>query len=83
MRLNIGGISDYSKVSVLVLDEDFNPISGYSKEECCEIMENGFAVPVCWQRKMNVYQERPIRIRVDFEGIRPEDVRLYGVYLEE
>ena len=83
VRLNIGGISDYSKVSVSVLDEDFNPISGYSKEECCEIMENGFAVPVCWQRKMNVYQERPIRIRVDFEGIRPEDVRLYGVYLEE
>ena len=80
--LNVSGLSDYSRISVSVLDENFQTLPGYGREECNEVMENGYRIPVSWQRKLAVSCGQPVRIRVDFEGIRPEDVRLYAVYLD-
>lgn len=83
LSLNIGGLNEYSKVQVSVLDEDFQPLPGYGADKCTSICENGFHVPVAWGNKLVINAERPIRIRIDFGGIRPEDVALYAAYLEE
>lgn len=83
IELNVSGISDYSKVSVSILYENFAPIPGYGRVECNEIMESGYQVPVSWQHKLMVNGQKKFRVRVDFEGVRPEDVKLYAVYLKE
>jgi len=80
--LNVDGISEYNKISVSILDKNFNTIKGYSSNECIPLSENGFKTLVRWHKQMSVCSKDPIRIRIDFEGIRPEDLKLYAVYLE-
>jgi hypothetical protein len=82
VSLNVSGICEYSKISVSVLDEDYNALPGYSAVECSELTEGGFKLPVIWQNKITVNSGRPIRLKIDFGGIRPEDIKLYAIYLE-
>lgn len=82
VSLNIDGLSEYSAIRVSVLDEHFNPLPGYTAADCVQIVENGFKAPVRWGNKRTVQADRPVRLRIDFEGIRPEDLRLYAVYVE-
>ena len=82
VSLNVSGLGQYSKMKVSVLDGSFRPLRGYGPEECGEIETNGLKVPVSWGNKMMVSQEEPIRLRIDFCGVRPEDIALYAVYLE-
>ena len=44
--------------------------------------EPGLAQPVVWGDKKEVITNGPIRIRVDFTGVRPEDLRLYAIYVQ-
>jgi hypothetical protein len=84
VTLNADGLSDYSFIKVGILDEQFNPIPAYSSESGQPIKTSGFEQIVRWQSKEVIKDlDHPIRIRVDFSGLRPEDIKLYAVYLEE
>lgn len=80
--LNISGLGEYSKMRVSVLDEAFQPVPGYGADECELIGENGLRVPVAWGNKLVIHSDKPVRLRIDFCGIRPEDISLYAVYVE-
>ena len=82
VSLNIDGLGEYSAVRVSVLDAQFNAVEGYGAEDCGSIAKNGFKVPVNWGNKMVIHHDKPIRLRIDFDGIRPEDISLYAVYVE-
>ena len=82
IALNVDGIGEYSGLTVAVLDERFNPIPGYSAEDFVPLATSGLAQPISWQGRSAVSDPGvPIRLRIDFTGIRPEDVQLYAVYL--
>ncbi len=81
--MNIDGLSEYSKVTVNILDEQLRKIPGYSRAECIAPQESGLRQLVRWKNQKVVEEvEGPMRIRVNFEGVRPEDLKLYAVYIE-
>ena len=81
--VNVDGISEYSHVSVEVLDEQFNPLVGYTKDVFIGPRASGLRQPVQWRdRDLIEPVDGRVRIRASIEGIRPEDVRLYAIYLE-
>ncbi len=82
--LNVGDLDDYSTVSVEVLDKRFRPIPGYTRDTCLAPTLGGFRELVRWQERDTIkYTDGRIRIRVNFSGVRPEDAKVYAVYLEE
>ncbi len=84
LSLNIDRLSEYSGVSVEILDERLNSLPGYSRENCDLLRENGYNQLITWGgRDVIAHQAGRIRIRIDFTGIRPEDIHLYAIYLTE
>ncbi len=82
--MNIDGLSKYSQISVEILDEKFKEIPGYTQDTCISPQESGLGQLVRWQdRQMIEKVKSPVRIRVNFKGIRPEDLKLYAVYIED
>ena len=44
--------------------------------------ESGLRIPVSWKEKgKNLDVKGPFRLVVYFEGLRPEDVKLYAIYV--
>lgn len=82
MSLNVDGLSNGNRITVEVLDERFRPVPEYGREEYIS-RESGLYQPVEWESQRTVGGLASIRVRVDFEGIRPEDIRLYAVYVTE
>jgi hypothetical protein len=80
ISLNVAGLNDLSKVKVSVLDEKFLPLPGYTALDCSGPLQPGLRQPVQWGARERVANSGPIRIRVDFAGVRPEEVKLYAVY---
>ena len=87
--VNVEGINDNSSITVEILDKQFKPVLGYDRSECVGPAGDGFAVPVGWTEHKTIGgaaaagpANGEIRLRVDFTGVRPEDVRLYAVYIE-
>ncbi|MBM4094703.1 MAG: hypothetical protein FJ276_35640 [Planctomycetes bacterium] len=82
--LNADDLDEYSTVSIEVLDEQFRPISGYGRDACLTPTEDGFRQPVTWQGHETVEPtDGRIRLRGNFGGIRPEDARIYAIYVQE
>ena len=81
ISLNVSGIGENSSIKVTVLDEQFRPIPGYEAGQCTGPSRPGLREVVSWGDKKTITANKPIRLRVDFGGIRPEDVRLYAAYL--
>ena len=84
MFLNVDDIDQYSKVSVALLDEQFRPIPGYTHDECLAPGSSGLREAVCWRDHQSIDSVgQKIRVRLDFDGVRQEDAKVYAVYLEE
>jgi hypothetical protein len=81
ISLNISGLNEWSKVKVTVMNERFQPLAGYAASDCSEPMQSGLRQIVRWGGKDRITSAGPIRVRVDFAGVRPEDVKLYAVYV--
>ena len=82
VAMNIDGLSEHSNVSVEIQNERFEPIPGYTAEDCTEPIESGLRKEVRWgEQEVLGGMKGPVRIRVNFEGIRPEDVKLFAIYL--
>ena len=80
--LNIDGLSEYAQVTVEILNERFRPVAGYAAGDCLPL-ESGLRQPVAWRnRRLVDGTGGPIRIRLNYTGIRPEDPRLYAIYVE-
>lgn len=81
--MNVDGVSDFSKISVEILDTEFRAIPGYSGDRCMAPTESGLRQPVRWQDRETVKKEGgSIRVRVNFGGIRLEDLKVYTIYVE-
>lgn len=81
VALNIDDLSEYAKVSVEILDEFFKPLKGYSSKECLPI-ESGLQQRVTWKNHKLVEKKNgAFRIRLNYSGIRPEDPKLYAIYV--
>jgi hypothetical protein len=82
ISLNVAGLNELSKVKVSVLDERFQELAGFGAADCTAPEKSGLRQRVQWGAKDRVTLSGPIRIRVDFGGVRPEDLKLYTVYVE-
>ena len=82
MFVNADGLSEDNYIKVEILDEQFRVLPGYSRADCRPITESGFRQPAEWGGKNTLGKsDGPIRVRVNFEGERPEDIRVYAVYV--
>ena len=80
--VNVEFDSDYAEITVEILDLAFRPLPGYSGAECIPVTESGLRQPVRWRSGEELeHLNHPIRIRVNYGGIRVEDTRLYAVYV--
>ena len=81
--LNVDGIGPYSRVAVEVLDERFAVLPQYAKANCLSPEASGLRREVRWRGRKKIESDvNSVRLRVHFEGVRAEDVKLYAVYLE-
>ena len=81
--MNAEGINEHSSITVEIQDHAFRPVPGYDRGASQGPAGPGLAQPITWQGHDVIDGVTgPIRVRVDFGGVRPEDVRLYAVYLD-
>jgi hypothetical protein len=82
--LNVDGLSEHSQLDVEVLSERFEPVAGYTRDACVAPREPGLRQPVQWQSRDRIEDaDGPVRLRVGYGGLRPEDIRIYAIYVEE
>ena len=81
LSLNVDGISTHSHLKVSVLDEQFQTVSGYGPDDLDGPILSGLNHDVRWNAHDTITPMEPFRLRFDFGGVRPEDVRLYAAYL--
>jgi hypothetical protein len=82
--VNADGLDADSQLTVEVLDEQFRPLAGFTAEDAVVLAESGFRQPAEWRgQKTLAASDRPIRVRVNFEGNRPEDTRVFAVYVAD
>jgi hypothetical protein len=85
--LNVAGLGEYAGLRVEALDEKFNPVKGFSGDEAAILRESGLRVPVKWPGGDALPNPGgPVRLSFTWGPIgpgciRPEDIRLYAVYL--
>lgn len=83
LAVNVDGINENNAISVEIQDQSFRPVRGYERGSCGGPAESGLNQLITWRDHHFIEDVTgPIRVRVDFSGIRPEDVRLYAVYLD-
>ena len=84
LHANVDGLSELTSLTVELLDEHFRPLPGYSGEDSVPLKVSGLREPVAWKGKAAVSGLKgAFRVRVNFLGVRPEDARLYAIYLSE
>ena len=81
VSLNIDGLSEHAGVTVEIQDEQFKPMDGYSRQDCLPL-ESGFKQPVEWKKNKVVKTNGSFRIQLNYVGIRPEDPKLYALYVD-
>lgn len=82
VAVNAAGLSQHAQMTVEVLDERFRPLAGYSHRDC-RPLQAGLRQPVTWRGRAVVDGSGgPIRLRVNYAGVRPEDPQLYAIYLD-
>jgi len=81
--VNADGLAAESRLRVEILSEQLVPLAGYTADDAIPITESGFRRPVSWRGEEHLgRQEQPIRVRVNWEGTRPEDAQVYAVYVQ-
>jgi len=82
IALNVDGLSEHSAVSAEILSEKLEPLPGFSEADCNLPTESGLCQPLSWQGGDTVQcEDGPIRLRLNFSGLRAEDVKLYAAYV--
>jgi hypothetical protein len=82
VHINATGLGKNGRLRIELLDEGFRPLPGYSGDSAALVETSGFKQPATWSQGAGLpVTDRPVRISVTFEGTRPEDVRLFAVYI--
>ena len=80
--INAQGLSDENALRVEVLDEQMRPVPGYGRADCLPVVEEGLRTRVTWKTKQAVEGfDSPVRLRINWECERLEDVFLYAAYV--
>jgi len=80
--INAVGLSENTELTVELLDLKFQGIPGYSGGDCIPIRTSGFRQAATWRGKEALEAfSHPVFVRVTFGGLRPEDAKLYAVYV--
>ncbi len=82
ISLNASGLNPLSTITVSLENERFQVLPGFGSEDCNGPVEAGLKQRITWGARNVINSEAPIRIRVDFGGVRPEDIKLYAIYLD-
>ena len=81
--MNVEGINEHSSITAEIQDHAFRPVRGYDRGASQGPVGPGLAQAIARQGHDVIGGiTGPIRVRVDFGGVRPADVRLYAVYLD-
>ena len=65
-----------------IITEQLEPVPGYSAADCIPPTTSGFSQSVAWHGHDTVqYDDGPIRLRLEFSGIRAEDNKLFSAYM--
>jgi len=84
IALNVSGLGEYAHLRVSLLDEGFHPVPRYSGADATIVTDTGLHVPLHWGGGDLLSPSHGLlRLALNFEGVRPEDARLYAVYLGE
>lgn len=82
VTVNVDGLGEHTQMFVELLDAQCRPIDGYAGENArAAIVDNGFATTVRWPACDRLPRGGPFRLSVSWRGVRPEDARLYAVYI--
>jgi hypothetical protein len=81
ISLNAAGLSDRGVLKVGVLDEQFRELPGLEAVSCTAPTGSDLRQEVKWGPLDKVTAPGRLRIRIDFGGVRPEDLRLYAIYV--
>src|SRR5690606_27778825 len=80
--LNVGSMSDENRITVELLDRRFQPIPGYSGDDCVPVSKSGFRVPVTWRGRQAIEQiDGPVRVRINWIG-EDNAAALFAAYIE-
>ncbi len=80
--VNAEGLGPHTRVTAEVVDACYRPVAGYRRSDCLPVETSGLRLPLRWASGDVVVATQPVRLRLDLTGIRPEDARLYALYLE-
>ena len=88
LSLNVDGVSNTGgSATVEMLTEQFKPIPNFSGQNSLPITTAGLRIPVvfgtadCNSRAFEATSGR-VRVKVSVAGVRPEDVKLYAIYVD-
>ena len=82
VRLNVSGLGEHTRLRVNLVDPGFRAIPGYSGDAAAIVTESGFEVPLHWGNGAALRADLgPVRLDVEFDGVRAEDGKLHAVYL--
>jgi hypothetical protein len=82
LSANVSGLSENAHLVATLLDEKFRPLPGYAAADFAPLTADGFRQRLTWGGNTRVLAPGRIRVRLDFTGLRAEDVKLYAVYAE-
>lgn len=80
--INADGLSELTELTVELTDLEFRKLPGYSGKDCVPIRAPGLHQKVKWRNRPALEAfSHPVRVCVHFGGVRPEDAKLYAVYV--
>ncbi|MBL9084701.1 MAG: hypothetical protein JNK76_23050, partial [Planctomycetales bacterium] len=81
--LNATGMTAESRITVEVLDEQFRPVEGYTATDLQPINDDsGLKLPLAWGKNKTLPTGKPVRLRVNFDGLAAEAAKFYALYVE-
>ena len=80
--VNAAGLSEHSELTIELLDEQFRPLPAFSGGNAKPLRSSGIRQMVQWRDQNSLRAlQGSFRIRVNFGGLRPEDIQLYTLYV--
>jgi acyl-CoA thioesterase-1 len=79
--LNCRKLSKESELRVAVLDREFKPVEGFGLDDCEPVQSDGYRVAVRWKGGDRIKSAGPVRLRVQWGGVRFEDPIVYAAYV--
>lgn len=84
LYVNADGLGEHSHLQIELLDLQFRPVPGFSDADCLPVNRSGLRVPVTWRKGERLPKDlKTARLRMNFAGLRPEDIRFYAAYVSD